>query len=224
MSTPRSADTTSATRDPPRGSGLAWGGPAQRPVRPHRRLGLVALFAGVLFTTSAAAEPQNFVLDPANTQVHFELKHFGTSTIRGRFDAVEGAITLDRAARTGSVSMSIATASVSTGFAPFDGVIRGPYLLGSAAYPTAYFVASRIEFEGDRVAAVTGEFTLRGTSRALTLRALRYACRMAAEPAREVCGGDFETEFLRSDFGITHSLPFVADRVRVQLQVEAVRQ
>jgi len=221
MTTPRSPGTT---RDPPGGSGLAWGGPARRPVRSPRRLGLVAVFASVLFTTSAAAEPQNFVLDAANTHVHFELKHFGTSTIRGRFDAVDGAIALDRAARTGSVSMSIPTASVSTGFAPFDGIIRGTYLLGSAAHPAAYFVASRIEFAGDSVAAVTGEFTLRGVGRTLTLRALRFSCRMAAEPVREVCGGDFEAEFLRSDFGITHSLPFVADRVRVQVQIEAVRQ
>ncbi len=220
MTTPRSPSTSS---DPPRGSGLAWGGPARRPV-PLGRQGIVASLASLLFATSAAAEPQAFVLDAANTHAHFELKHFGTSTIRGRFDAIIGAITLDRAARTGSVSMSIDTASVSTGFAPFDGIIRGAYLLGTAEHPTAYFVASRIAFEGDAVASVTGEFTLRGTSRTLTLRALRFSCRMADEPAREVCGGDFETDFLRSDFGITHSLPFVADRVRVQLQIEAVRQ
>jgi len=184
----------------------------------------MAFFASVLFATSAAAEPQNFVLDAAHTHAHFELKHFGTSTIRGRFDVIDGSITLDRAARTGSASMSIPTASVSTGFAPFDGIIRGTYLLGTAQHPTAYFVAQRFGFDGDRLASVTGEFTLRGTSRPLTLRALRFSCRMTDEPAREVCGGDFETEFLRSDFGITHSLPFVADRVRVQLQIEAVRQ
>ena len=173
---------------------------------------------------AALAEPQVFVLDPANTHVHWEVKHFGTSTIRGRFDVALGAITLDREARTGSVSMSVPTAAVSTGFAPFDGIVRGTYLLGSTAYPTAYFVAQRIEFDADRVAAVTGEFTLRGVGRPLTLRALRFGCRQATEPAREVCGGDFEAEFLRSEFGITHSLPFVADRVRLQVQVEAVRQ
>ena len=43
-------------------------------------------------------------------------------------------------------------------------------------------------------------------------------------PLGEVCGGDFETEFARSAFGITHSLPFVADKVRVLIQIEAVRQ
>ena len=43
-------------------------------------------------------------------------------------------------------------------------------------------------------------------------------------PAREVCGGDFEAEFKRSDFGITHSLPFVGDAVRLVVQIEGVRR
>ena len=65
----------------------------------------------------------------------------------------------------------------------------------------------------------------RSVSQSLTLRALRFACRVDnTEPvAREVCGGDFETEFARSAFGITHSLPFVSDRVRVLIQIEAAR-
>ncbi|MBC7480501.1 MAG: polyisoprenoid-binding protein, partial [Rhizobacter sp.] len=41
---------------------------------------------------------------------------------------------------------------------------------------------------------------------------------------REVCGGDFEAQIDRSAFGITHSLPFVADKVRLLIQVEAIRQ
>ena len=164
------------------------------------------------------------MLDPANTHAYFELKHFGTSTIRRRFSAINGRITLDRAARTGRADISVATASVSTGFGPFDGIIRGPCLLATAQHPTAYFVAQQFGFDGDQLALVTGEFTLRGVGRTLTLNALRFSCRTDAEPARAACGGDFEAKFLRSDFGITHSLPFVADRVRLQLQIEAVRQ
>ena len=172
---------------------------------------------------AAFAAPQDFAIDPAFTHVHWELKHFGTSTSRGRFDAMSGAITLDREARTGSASFTIATASISTGFTPFDGLLRGPYLLATTEYPSAYFVSQRFNFDGDRLASVVGDFTLRGVSQRLTLRALRFACRTDTEPAREVCGGDFETEFDRSAFGITHSLPFVGDRVRVLLQIEAVR-
>jgi polyisoprenoid-binding protein YceI len=218
MSAPR---TPSTACDPPGGSGLAWGGPARRPVCVVRRV-LLALVAGSAVGAAQAA-PQEFVIDPANTHVHWELKHFGTSTSRGRFDAISGGITLDREAHSGTASFTIATASISTGLAPFDGILRGPYLLDVQDQPNAYFVARNFGFEGDQLTTVSGDFTLRGTTRSLTLRALRFSCRMETDPAREVCGGDFETEFKRSTFGITHSLPFVADRVRILIQIEASR-
>lgn len=184
---------------------------------------LLALAAGGAVGAVEAA-PQEFAIDPAHTHVHWEIRHFGTSTARGRFDAIAGSITLDRAARSGSASFTIATGTVSTGFAPFDGVVRGPYVLATSEYPSAYFVAQRFTFDADRLASISGELTLRNLSKTLTLRALRFSCRQDAEPAREVCGGDFETEFDRSAFGVTHSLPFVADRVRVLIEIEAVRQ
>ena len=184
---------------------------------------LLTLAVGV-GTGAAQAAPQNFAIDPENTHVHWEIKHFGTSTLRGRFDAIGGSIALDREAHSGSVSISVATGSVSTGTAVFDGVVRGNYLLSTQAYPTAYFVAQRFVFDADRLVSVEGVFTLRDIGRALTLKALRFSCRNDTEPVREVCGGDFEGEFPRSAFEITHSLPFVADRVRVVIQIEAVRQ
>jgi polyisoprenoid-binding protein YceI len=186
-------------------------------------LGLVAMACAAV-TCVATAAPQRFALDPDHTHAHWELKHFGTSTIRGRFDAITGSVTLDREAHSGSVSISIETGSVSTGTRIFDGVVRGPQMLATAEHPSAYFVASRFAFEGDRLASITGEFTLRGVGRPLTLRAIRFGCRTDPAPPREVCGGDFEGEFLRSDFGITHSLPFVGDAVRLVVQIEGVRQ
>ena len=68
-----------------------------------------------------------------------------------------------------------------------------------------------------------GEFTLRGVSRPLSLYAKRFACRTDAELQREVCGGDFEAELLRSDYGSTFGIPFVGDRVRLLISVEGIR-
>jgi polyisoprenoid-binding protein YceI len=185
------------------------------------RLALLALFAGIV--QAAQAAPEDFAIDPASTHVFWEVRHFGTSTIRGRFDAIAGSITLDRAAKSGSASFTIETRSVSTGFAPFDGVVRGAYLLAAEANPSAYFVANRFAFDGDQLASVTGEFTLRGVSQGLTLKAQRFSCRTDTEPPREVCGGDFEGEIDRSAFGLTYGLPFVSSRVRLLVQIEAQR-
>ena len=172
----------------------------------------------------AFAEPQQYSLDPTHSFVYFELKHFGTSTIRGRIGPVDGGVVLDVAAGRGSVSLAIPTASVDTGLKVFDARIRERDLLASEAYPQAYFVAERFRFEGERLAEVRGEFTLRGVSQPLSLRALHYACEYRELLKREVCGGDFEAEILRSEFGLTFGLPFVGNRVRLLVQVEGVRQ
>jgi len=173
----------------------------------------------------AAAQPLTYRLDPAHSWVHFEVLHFGTSTIRGRIGPVNGRVTLDTAAGLGEVSLAVPTASVSTGIGFFDARLREDDLLASTAHPTAYFVATRFVFDGPRVLSLRGEFTWRGVSQPLTLTASRYACRNdTSGPAPvQVCGGDFEGEVLRSDFGATFGLPFVANRVRLVVQVEGRR-
>ena len=75
-----------------------------------------------------------------------------------------------------------------------------------------------------RLLEVRGEFTLRGVKQPLTLRATRFACEQREMLQREVCGGDFEAEVERSAFGAVFGLPFVADRVRIVIQAEGVRQ
>jgi polyisoprenoid-binding protein YceI len=149
------------------------------------------------------------------------------------------------------VGLRIATATVSTGFKFFDSRLRQPDLLASDEFPEAYFVASRFRFGTEAgqpaLAEVRGEFTLRGRGVPLSLDALRFGCRpagaaqpavtpaastptelasaaaAATAPTAEVCGGDFEGEVLRSDFGATFGLPLVGDRVRLRVQVEGQR-
>jgi polyisoprenoid-binding protein YceI len=106
-----------------------------------------------------------------------------------------------------------------------DARLREPDMLSVQAHPKAYLVAERFEFDdAGRVKALRGEFTLRGVSQPLTLTALRFNCYTSPLVLREVCGGDFEAQFNRSAVGITHSLPFVSDTVRLLVQVEAIQQ
>lgn len=182
----------------------------------------VAMVALALAALPAASAPASYVLDPEHTFVHFEFQHFATSTSRGRFGPLQGEVVLDRAAGRGEVSLRIATASVDTGVPVFNARLRQADLLASEAWPEAYFVARQVRFDGDRVAEVRGEFTLRGTSQPLSLHARRFACRQA--DGSEICGGDFEGELLRSDFGATFGLPFVGDRVHLRVQVEGRRR
>lgn len=186
-----------------------------------------AAFAAALAAIAgpATAQPVAYQLDLSHSFVTFEVLHFDTATIRGRFGPLAGEVQLDRNARTGRAQVVISTAAVSTGLAVLDTRLRQDDFLAVAVHPQAYFVAERFEFAADgAVAALAGEFTLRGTSQPLRLQAMRFRCYTSPLLRREVCGGDFEAEFKRSAFGIVHSLPFVADTVRLKIQVEAIRQ
>ncbi|MBX3606093.1 MAG: YceI family protein [Piscinibacter sp.] len=180
-----------------------------------------ALVCVMLCGGAAATE---YRLDPQHSFVHFEVLHFGTSTLRGRFGPLDGQASLDAPAGRGRTGLRIPMASLSTGLPVLDRRLREADLLAVDAYPEAYFVAEHFVFEDGALREVRGEVTLRGISRPLTLRALRFGCRPHPTLQRDWCGGDFETELRRSDFGMTFGLPLVADRVRLLIEVEALRE
>ena len=186
---------------------------------------MAALLAGTLQAQPAAApSAPTYALDPTHTFVHWEIVHMGTSTIRGRFDQTAGNVQFDAKAQQIDIGISIDTVSVNSGVAPLDTLLRGKAGLDSTGSPQAYFTAKGARWEGEVPREIRGEFTLRGVSQGLTLRAVRWNCGLNPLFRREVCGGDFEGELIRSAFGITHSLPFVADKVRLLVQVEGIKQ
>lgn len=174
---------------------------------------------------SAQAQSATYAIDPAHTFASFEILHFGTSTIRGRFDKKAGSVTIDRAAKTGKAEITIDMTSINTGVAPFDGHLKSADLLDVANFPSAKFVGDKFSFNGDKVTEVAGTLTLMGKTQPVTLKASNFGCYLNPMLKREVCGGDFEAVIQRSAFGINYGLPVVApDSVRLLVQVEAVKQ
>ncbi len=125
---------------------------------------------------AASSAPQVFDLDPAQTFVHFEVLHFDTSTLRGRVGPVRGEVMLDADAGRGRLGLVIDMRTLDTGFRLLDARLRQRDLFDVDDHPEAWFVAERFRFEQGQPVEVTGEFTLRGVSAPLTLRALRFGC------------------------------------------------
>jgi len=183
------------------------------------------LLATLLATLGAAqAEPATYKIDPNHTAVTFEAKHFGTSTLRGRWDKKEGSVTLDKAAKTGKVEFTIDMASITTGSPQFDGHLKSKDFFLVEEFPTAKFVGDKFTFNGDKVASVAGELTLRGVTKPITLTATNFNCYENPMLKREVCGGDFDATIPRSQFGITYAAPVTPDAIRLLITVEAVKQ
>ncbi|MEK8086498.1 YceI family protein [Aquabacterium sp. A3] len=188
------------------------------------RVALAAAAATLLSVTAVQAEPVTFTLDPTHTFVTFEAKHFGTSTNRGRFDKKSGSIVIDPVAKTGQIEISIDMASINTGTGSFDGHLKSKDFFNAEEFPTATFKSTKIKFEGDKIDEVEGTLTMLGKTVPVTLDAEHYGCYDHPRLKRQVCGGDFETTIKRSDFGMSYGLPMIPDNIKLDIQVEAVRQ
>jgi polyisoprenoid-binding protein YceI len=183
-----------------------------------------ACAAGTLATLTPA-HAATYAIDPTHTFVTFEANHFGTSTTRGRFDKKEGMVSFDRAAKTGRVEITIDTASINTGVAPFNSHLQSKDFFNVAAHPSAKFVGERFVFNGDKVSEVAGTLTLVGKTMPVTLKASNFNCYQNPIFKREVCGGDFETTIQRSQWGMNWGIEMgIPDNVRLLIQVEAIQQ
>jgi polyisoprenoid-binding protein YceI len=185
------------------------------------------LVAALLATSFAAAnaEMATYAIDPTHTFVTFEASHFGTSTLRGRFDKKEGSVSFDKAGKTGKAEITIDAASVSTGVAPLDTHLKSKDFFNAAEFSTAKFSADKFSFNGDKVSEVSGTLTMLGKTQPVTLKASNFNCYISPMLKREVCGGDFETTIARSAYGMPYGLNFgLPDNIRLLIQIEAVKQ
>lgn len=185
---------------------------------------LASLFLSMGTGGSAHAQATTYIIDSSHTFVTWEALHFGTSTSRGRFDKTEGSIQIDRTAKTGRIDVTIDTASISTGVAVLDKELRSKKFFDADSYPTARFVADRINFDGSKVQSATGQLTLLGKTLPVTVTSIRFNCFDNPFVKAVVCGGDFETTVQRSLWGMTSTIPVASDNIKLLIQVEAVKQ
>src|SRR5688500_7428612 len=92
----------------------------------------VLLLTSFPFVAHAA---DSYSIDPQHTFAHFSVNHLGFSTMQGRFDKNSGKLTLDRAAKSGSVDVAIEAASITTGFSKRDDHLRSPDFFNVAEFP-----------------------------------------------------------------------------------------
>ena len=190
-----------------------------------KSLSIATAFAFALASHGVAhADPVIYSADPSHTFVTFEVKAF-LSTLRGRFDRKQGSISIDRAAKTGKVDVTIETSSVDTGIAPLDTYLKSKEFFNTAQAPIATFSGDQFSFDGDKLTSVSGTLTMLGKSLPVTLKATGFDCYQSALFEREVCGGDFETTIARSRWGMSTGVDYgIGDDIRLMIRIAAIRQ
>jgi polyisoprenoid-binding protein YceI len=191
----------------------------------RKSLFALSVVAAAATLTTGVAQAAAYGIDPTHTFVTFEIGHFGTTTNRARFDKKDGKVEFDAAAKSGKVDITIDVTSVNSGTAAFDKHLQSPDLFDAAKYPTIKFVSDKFNFNGDKLAEVTGTLTLLGKTAPITLKANQFNCYQSPMLKREVCGGDFEATIDRTQWGLNYGVDWgFPKNVRLVVQIEAVKQ
>jgi polyisoprenoid-binding protein YceI len=173
----------------------------------------------------AAALPAfgaSYTVDKDHTYPSFEFPHMGISWWRGKFTRTSGKINFDRQARTGDVNIVVQAASIEFGHKAMNEHAVGPDWLNTEWNPTMTY-QGKLEFQGDKPAAVDGRLTFMGVTRPLRLKINQFNCIEHPMFKREVCGADAEGEFNRADYGLKAYSDGELGRVRLRIQVEALK-
>lgn len=178
----------------------------------------------MLAISQAWATPETYIIDGNHTLPRFSYSHFGYSTQLSRFDKTSGIIVLDKAAKEGSVNVTIDTTSVNTGYALFNEHIQKEEFFDAAKFPTATFISSKFNFDGDKVKSIDGLLTIKGVSKEVKLTVTSFMCMPHPMAKKEACGVNATTVVKRSDFNMGKHVPYVSDEVTIDIPVEAIKK
>jgi polyisoprenoid-binding protein YceI len=185
-----------------------------------KKLIIIAALATLPLTAVTAAD---YTIDPGHTYVSFAINHLGFSTMRGKFDKQSGSLQFDPASKKASVMIEIDAASIDTGHAKRDAHLQSPDFLNAVENPTITFKSTSATWSGNKPATVTGDLTILGVSKPVTLTITSMNCGPNPFSKKETCGFDATGSIKRADFGVTYGAPAIGEVLDLQIEFEAVK-
>jgi len=166
--------------------------------------------------------------DHAHSSVEFTVRHLLVSKVRGRFTKWTGKLELDEQDLTRSrVEVEIDVASVDTHEPQRDAHLRSGDFFEVEAHPRMVFVSKRVEEKGKDRLAVTGDLTIRGTTREVVLDVERGGV-VAKDPWGKRRAGFTATATInRKDFGVSFNQVLdqgglaLSEEVAITIEIEA---
>ena len=184
----------------------------------------VAAASAAIVAMGAAAQ-ETYNIDPVHSQPNFEVQHMGFSLQRGSFMKSSGKVTIDRAAKKGSIDVTIDATSIRTIDPRLDTHVKSPDFFNVEKYPTITFKSTDLVFDGDRVVEVNGELTLLGITKPVVLKVTNERCGEHPINKKPMCGAEATTTVKRSEWGMKYGLPrAVGDDVRIVIPIEAYKE
>jgi polyisoprenoid-binding protein YceI len=172
---------------------------------------------------------ETWQIDPLHSGIHFSIRHFVVGRVHGRFTKVGGTLQLDDANMANSkVDVHIDADSVDTNDAKRDGHLKTADFFNTAEYPEITFQSTRVEAAGKDRYKVTGDLSLRGVKKSITLD-VDHGGSVKDPWGNNRSGFGFKTQINRKDFGITFNQllegggPALGDTIDITIDVEATK-
>jgi polyisoprenoid-binding protein YceI len=189
--------------------------------------------AALAFASVASAAPEPYKLDPAHTQVGFQVRHF-FSKVPGNFKDFSGTILLDPSNLEGSsADVTIQAASVNTNNDRRDNHLRSADFFEVEKFPTLTFKSTKVTKVSDTKLQVAGDLTIRGVTKPTVLDVEFLGAGpvvVEGNPAGTRAGFLATTTINRKDFGVSWNRTLdqggtlLGDDVAINIGVEAVKQ
>ncbi len=196
-------------------------------------LSRIALTAGLAAALSlpAPAANSNWQIDPAHSSAQFSVRHMAISTVRGAFSKVTGSVVLDdKDISKSTVEVTIDANSVDTRVPDRDNDLRSEKFFDVAHYPSITFKSKRVEQVAPGKLKVTGDLTIRGTTKEVVLDVEGPTAPMKDPWGNTRSAATATTKINRQDFGVKWNATLdnggvvVGDDVSIVIDVELVKK
>jgi len=185
---------------------------------------LGAVVLGMLTALAATARADDYKSDPVHSFVVFDVHHLGAGYVYGTFGGPEGAVTFspDDLTQT-SFDLSVDVDSLSTRNDRRDNDLKGPDFFDVKQFPTMTFKSKSVTKTGDNAMSVTGDLTLKGVTKTITVPIEYTGTGSMMGQTRAGFRADFTIN--RSDYGMVKDpAPMIADEIHIIVAIEAVKQ
>ena len=194
------------------------------------RTAIAASLAAVV-SLPASAATSNWQIDPAHSSAQFAVRHLAISTVRGAFSKVTGTVALDDQDISKSiVDVTIDVASVDTRQPDRDNDLRSDKFFDVALFPSITFKSKKVEQSAPGKLKVTGDLTIRGTTKEVVLDVDGPTAPMKDPWGNQRVAANASTKINRQDYGVKWNATLdnggvvVGDDVSIVIDVELVKQ
>ncbi|MEV7788108.1 YceI family protein [Streptomyces sp. NPDC088106] len=187
-------------------------------------------------TTADAVSPDlaaltgEYTIDPAHTTIGFVARHAMVTNVKGSFQDFTGTLQLDGSdpARS-TASLDVVMDSIETGNADRDGHLKSSDFFKTDEFPTMTFRTTKAEALGGDDYRITGDLTILGTTKPLTID-LEFNGAATDPFGNQRVGFEGKSEILRSEWGLTWNAALetggvlVSDKIKLNFDISAIRK